>query len=410
MSGKRLAIIGGGFAGMWAALSAARENHINNGQFEITLISKDPYIVMRPRLYEANPAAMREPLFSLVAKIGVNTVEGEVVKIVTARNQVVTRLATGVEKTLGYDSLVLASGSELALDIIAGSQQHAFNVDSYHAACLLEEHIKSQIALHEHNDQAGSLGFVIVGAGFTGVELATGLRARLSDLTNPDVANAARIVLIEADSQLAPTLGSGPRPAIARALEVAKVEVKLGTTISAIQVDGVSINTGEFIPANTTIVTIGPRANPLTAQVGAQRDATGRLVVDQYLSVAGEDDIFAAGDVAQGMTDGKHISVMSCQHAMPQGKYAGYNAARQLLNLPAKAYTQPYYQTCLDLGAGGAVLTTGWEREIKAEGPEAKALKQQINELWIKPPQGTVDQILNAAQLDYRVGKSSDDQ
>ncbi len=82
-----------------------------------------------------------------------------------------------------------------------------------------------------------------------------------------------------------------------------------------------------------------------------------------------------------------------------------YNAARELVALPTKPYEQICYQTCLGLGVGGAVLTTGWARDVKAEGADAKALKQQINRVWIYPPRGTREEILNTARLDYRVGR-----
>ena len=57
------------------------------------------------------------------------------------------------------------------------------------------------------------------------------------------------------------------------------------------------------------------------------------------------------------------------------------------------------------MGVGGAVLTTGWERDVKAEGADAKALKQQINRVWIYPPRGTREEIFNTARLDCRVGR-----
>lgn len=81
-----------------------------------------------------------------------------------------------------------------------------------------------------------------------------------------------------------------------------------------------------------------------------------------------------------------HRTLMSCQHAMPLGRIAGNNAMADLLGVPATAYAQPRYVTCLDLGPWGAVLTHGWQREVKLAGAEAKALKRQINRQWIYPP------------------------
>lgn len=79
---------------------------------------------------------------------------------------------------------------------------------------------------------------------------------------------------------------------------------------------------------------------------------------------------------------------MSCQHAIPLGRYAGNNAAAELIGVAPMIYSQPKYVTCLDLGAWGAVYTEGWERTVSppTDTAEAKQLKQQINSVWIYPP------------------------
>ena len=75
-------------------------------------------------------------------------------------------------------------------------------------------------------------------------------------------------------------------------------------------------------------------ANPLTAQLGVERDRLGRVPVDDYLRVTGVSDVFAAGDVAAARMDDKHLSVMSCQHGRPMGRIAGYNVVSELLGEP----------------------------------------------------------------------------
>ena len=95
-----------------------------------------------------------------------------------------------------------------------------------------------------------------------------------------------------------------------------------------------------------------------------------------------------------------HVVMQSCQHAIPLGKFAGYNAAADLLGLPQAPFAPIPYATCLDLGAAGAVATSGWDREVQMTGTEAKALKQQINAEWIYPPLDDADAILKFA--DYQ--------
>ncbi|MNE82370.1 NADH dehydrogenase-like protein [compost metagenome] len=108
--------------------------------------------------------------------------------------------------------------------------------------------------------------------------------------------------------------------------------------------------------------------------------------------------LFAAGDVALAQTDdhGNH-ALMSCQHAMSMGRYAGHNVAADLLGQATLNYEQELYVTCLDLGPWGAVYTEGWERSVMMQGDEAKALKRQINSEWIYPPRPSRSATLEAA-------------
>jgi NADH dehydrogenase len=142
----------------------------------------------------------------------------------------------------------------------------------------------------------------------------------------------------------------------------------------------------------------GIRANPMTAQFGVECDHLGRLPVDDYLRVVAVPAVFAAGDVAAARMDDEHVSVMSCQHGRPMGRYAGYNVVGDLLGEPILALRIPWYVTVLDLGPAGAVYTEGWDRQVVASGEVAKAIKRTINTQRIYPPlNGDRDAILSAA-------------
>ena len=140
------------------------------------------------------------------------------------------------------------------------------------------------------------------------------------------------------------------------------------------------------------------RASPLTAELGVERDRLGRVAVDDYLRVIGVPGVFAAGDVAAARMDDEHLSVMSCQHGRPMGRFAGYNVISDLLGEPMMSLRIPWYVTVLDLGPAGAVYTEGWDRQVIASGAEAKATKRTINGRRIYPPlNGSRDEILAAA-------------
>jgi NADH dehydrogenase len=96
--------------------------------------------------------------------------------------------------------------------------------------------------------------------------------------------------------------------------------------------------------------------------------------------------VFAAGDVAAARMDEEHLSVMSCQHGRPMGRYAGYNVVSDLCGEPMLPLRIPWYVTVLDLGPAGAVYTEGWDRLVVSQGMQAKATKQTINTRRIYPP------------------------
>jgi NADH dehydrogenase len=150
----------------------------------------------------------------------------------------------------------------------------------------------------------------------------------------------------------------------------------------------------------------GMRASPLTAQLPAERDNLGRIVVDADLRVPGAPAIFATGDTAKARTDAiGNYAPMSCQHARRLGAFAGHNAAADLLGEATLPYDQPAYVTCLDLGPDAAVFTRGWDSQVKITGADAKAVKKEINEVWIYPPAAdrlaAYENVLAARTVDF---------
>lgn len=392
---RSILIIGTGFAGMWSALSAARviERAGKAAEYRVTVISPEPELHVRPRLYEENAGGMKAPLGALFDAVGIEFIRGTVAKILPDESLVEVRMAGGSTETVAYDSLVLATGSQLLRPDIPGLREHAFSVDQIDDAAHLEGHIRSLAAFPP---SPGRNTVVVCGGGFTGIETAAEMPARLRTALGDDA--ETRVIVIERETVIGPDLGPGPRPTIEKALASLGVECRLGTSVASIDAEGLITSNGERIESRTVIWTAGMRASPLTAQIDAPKDPLGRLHVDANLKVVGHDNLFATGDVAFAATDdfGNYAS-MSCQHAMNLGRSAGHNVAASLLGLDAIPYSQPKYVTCLDLGPWGAVYTEGWEREVKLVGAEAKRLKQAINSVWIYPPPADREEIFKAA-------------
>jgi NADH:ubiquinone reductase (H+-translocating) len=376
----RLVIAGGGFAGFWAAAAAARLRSDVPAltSLEIELISREDQLVIRPRLYEANPSQMSVPLIPRLEAIGVRFERGEI-SSVDVGGAKVWCAATSIS----YDRLVLATGSELARPS-ESVDEHGFDIDTLAGASALDRHLRGLTARPESE---GRWTVVIVGGGFTGIELATALPERLRDLGS---AAAIRVVMVDIADRIGASLGDGPNAAIHNALAAAGIETRTGVTIASTDSQGVTLSSGERIVCQTLVWTTGMRASPLAAKISTRTDGLGRIAVTPELRLvgndAGIDRVFAAGDVAHAAADRDHAILQSCQHAQVTGRFAGYNAAADLAGLPFQTYRQPLYTTCLDLGHSGAVLTKGWDRTVEATGEIAKTIKRRINTQLIYPP------------------------
>lgn len=380
---QHILVIGAGFGGVWSALSAARllDKHDRN-DVQITLLAPQAELRIRPRFYEPDVHTMKAPLGELFEAVGVTFVKGSADNIDTDSKRVTYTDAAGAQGTLSYDRLVLAAGSRVIRPALEGIIEHAFDVDGIEEAARLEAHIKS---LKNLPPSAARNTVVVAGGGFTGIETATELPARLRTALGNDA--DIRVIVVDRGPQIAASLGDGIRPSIVEASRELGVEWVLDASVAAVDAGGVTLADGQRIEASTVIWTVGFRASALTEQVAGTRDPQGRLHVDGHLKVLGHTDVFAAGDVAYAATDTLgNFAAMSCQHAICLGRYAGNNVAADLLGVEPMTYSQPKYVTCLDLGAWGAVYTEGWDRQLKLVGQEAKELKTQINTVWIYPP------------------------
>ena len=363
-------IVGGGFAGFWAAMAARR---VAGDKARVTMVSREPVLQMRPRLYEANPESLGTDLLPLLGAAGVSFIQGEAAGLDLSGRTVT--LASGVP--LPYDRLVVATGSTMRRPPVPGAEA-AYSIDSQQDAIAFDRRLK-EIARHVARPT-----IAIVGAGFTGIELALELRDRIA--AHGGEAKALRIVLVDRAAAVGSELGAGPSSEIEAALAAAGVECRLRETVTALAADRMTFASGPALDTDAVVLTTGMIASGFVRHVPGERDPLGRIVVDSSLRAPAAPEVFVTGDAAAADTGNGHPSLQSCQHALQLGRFAGENAARDLLSLPTVPYAQPRYVTCLDLGRSGAVLTQGWDRTVSKTGDEAKALKRRINRVVIYPP------------------------
>lgn len=371
---RRVLVVGSGFAGFWAVMAAKR---VGGASLDVVMAARESVLQVRPRLYEADPAQLKIDLGPLLTGAGVSFFEGQANNLDLGDRSV--EFATG--RRIRYDRLVVATGSIMQRPDAPGSD-HAHSIDT------LADAVAFDAALARVAREVRAPTVAIVGAGFTGIELALEMRDRLAAHGGVGVGERARILLIDRTTRVGAELGPGPGPAIEAALRDARVETVLGAHIVAFELDGVTLQGGRSIQAHAIVLATGLRAAGFVANVPGDFDALGRVAVDAELRAPRARDVFVTGDAASADTGNGHMSLQSCQHALQLGRVAGENAARDLLGMPLLAYSQPSYVTCLDLGRAGAVLTTGWSREVVATGEQAKAVKRDINTRRIYPPPG----------------------
>lgn len=380
---KQILIVGAGFSGMWAALSAARLlDKEANPNIDITVIAPQPELRVRPRFYENAVETLVAPLQPLFDITGVNFLRGTVDQLLPASKEVSWTDASGETRLQRYDRLVLASGSHVNRSQVAGAQAHAFDLDQLESAAVLEKHLQD-LANQPESDARNTV--VVCGGGFTGIEMALELPGRLRDILGAEA--KTRVVVVERGAQPGSRYSEALRNVIVDASAELGVEWRVNAEVESVDASGVTLKDGQTIASQTVIWTVGVQANDLTTQIDAPRDRQGRLHVNANLQVMGYDDIFASGDVAYAATDDKgNHALMTCQHAILLGKFAGNNAAASLLDVAPLPYRQENYVTCLDLGAWGAVYTEGWDQQVKLTRAEAKKLKLSITRELIYPP------------------------
>ncbi|MDB6145141.1 MAG: FAD-dependent oxidoreductase [Pseudomonas sp.] len=391
---QQILVIGAGFGGMWSALSATRllDMHGRN-DVEVSVLAPQAELRVRPRFYESNVHQMAAPLGELFDAVGVKFITGTAETIDVAAKQVGYADASGAKISMSYDKLVLATGSRVARPNLVGVNEFAFDVDQIEEAARLEEHLKSLANLL---DSKARNTVVVAGGGFTGIETATEMPARLRAVLG-DRADI-NVIIVDRGESIGASMGTGISRSIVAASDELGVTWRLKASVMSVDANGVTLGDGQRIEAKTVVWTTGVRASSLTEQIPGKRDAYGRLHVDANLKVIGQDDIFATGDVAYAASDDiGNFAMMTCQHAISLGRHAGNNIAAQLLDVAPVPYSQPKYVTCLDLGAWGAVYTEGWDRQVKFTHQEGKALKTQINTQWIYPPVAKRDEALAAA-------------
>jgi NADH:ubiquinone reductase (H+-translocating) len=266
-----------------------------------------------------------------------------------------------------YDYLILATGARHAYFGHDDREPLAPGLKRIEDATEIRRRILLAFERAENetdSDERGRLmNLVIVGGGPTGVELAGATaelarRALAKDFRNIDP-RIARIILVEAGPRLLSSFPEDLSDEATRRLEQLGVEVRLGVPVTAIDSSGVEIGPAR-IEARTVIWAAGVAASPAGHWIGAKCDRVGRIEVDPDLSVPGHPEIFAIGDTALALDDGKPLPGVA-PVAKQQGRYVGGLIKARLRGTErVQSFHYRDYGNLATIGRKAAVIDFGW--------------------------------------------------
>ena len=326
---ERVIVIGGGYAGVLAALRAAAR--LGSGA-DVLLVSDSDALVERIRLHEsaASGRGVRRPLAELVRGTGVRLVHARCESIDRDRRTLVAG-----DTTLSFDRLIVAIGSEIDRDAVPGARAHAHDLSPEGT-----ERLRGALAA-----AASGAHVVVAGGGLTGLEAATEIAE-----SHPHL----RVTLLS-HGEVGERLSRGARAHVLRALARLGVALREGVHVDRIEEDCV-VTGGERIAFDLCVSAIGFRAPDALRAWGFPLDARGRARVDAELRLEGAPHVYVAGDCA-AVTDTVGSPVVpGCKTAMPMGARAAENAAASLRGQPERALDWIDTGCCTSLGRRDAVI------------------------------------------------------
>jgi NADH dehydrogenase len=326
----RVVIIGAGFGGLYAARA------LRDAPVQVTVIDRTNHHVFQPLLYQVAtatlaPSDIAVPIRWLLRKQKNTEVLMAEVESIDATARVVS-CRDGTKAN--YDFLILAAGARHSYFGHAEWENFAPGLKSLEDAIELRRRWLLAFERAERTtndaDRTAELTFVIVGGGPTGVELAGMLPtiARFGlpkDFRHIDTTKA-RIVLIEAGPRLLPAMPEALSARAARDLEELGVELRIGERVTNVG-DGFVQLDGERIDARTIFWAAGNAVGGLAAAFDAPRDRSGRVRVNDDLSVPGYPEVFIVGDQAVLRSRGADVPAVA-----PAAMQSGRAAARNIVH------------------------------------------------------------------------------
>jgi NADH:quinone reductase (non-electrogenic) len=360
-------IVGGGFGG--ARCARELERLLPKQSARLILVNDVNFMLYTPFLPEAaagllEPRHVVTPLREMLKRANLKL--GAVTAHDPAARTVELHMHDGETEQLRYDQLVLSVGSVSRTLPVPGLGEHAIGFKSLADAIWLRNHVVETLETANATEDAAlreqMLTYVFVGGGYAGLEALAELQDFAADAMHsyPRARlHGMRWILVEATQRVLPEIDEKLADYAVGLLRRRGIEVRLGTTIEAVDADSTKLSTGETVPTRTVVWTAGVRAHPSLARLSVPLDEKGRVKVDDRLRVEGLEGVWALGDCAAVPDPRAGLAPPTAQHSLRQAKVVARNIAGALGGERPIPYTYSSRTAFVNLGRYKAVGRIG---------------------------------------------------
>jgi NADH dehydrogenase len=360
---QRILILGGGFAGMFAAREVKKRL---GDAAEVELINDQNYFVFQPLLPEVAGGSITaphavSPLRFLLRDVFVRQAR---VDSVDFERKIVT-VFQGVQRRpteIPYDHLIVAMGQTVDLSRTPGLTEHALTMKTLEDARRLRAHVIERLEhaeiTHLPEVKKEALTFCVVGAGFSGVETVGEMKELIDRSLKyyPNIdPSEVRVVVVEFAGRVLGELPGKLGAYAAKKLEERGIEVLLNTGVASATGTRLVTTTGEEIPTRTIVATIGNTPSRVVRELDLEK-AHGRILVERTLQARGRDDVWSLGDCAlipmkEGATERGDFAPPTAQFAVREASAVARNIAATIQGKPLKPFQYKSQGALASLGA-----------------------------------------------------------
>lgn len=324
-------VVGGGFAGLRAALELSRRD-----VSKVTLVSDSDYFIHHAILPMIALGTDAKDAMFLMSDLLANKPNVKFVKDTLTGIDAEDKIATFKKQRIEYDNLILALGSVQAYLNIPGVKKNSYSINTIKDATRLSSHLSKSLKQGSEKEQ----NFVVVGGGYSGVELASSLREYINKV-NPKAGH--QVYIVERSSRLLSFCGDAASEAALGRLESMGVELAFGESVVDCMPDKL-LTTARTFDKATTIWTAGVQINPFFKANDQlfRLSSRGKVEVSPYLEAT--KDIYVIGDNAEVADSG------TAKSALHMGQFIAKYLDKKYNKLSLPVYRPGRHMTTISIG------------------------------------------------------------